>query len=131
MEERIKMKKHPSRPIQKKRKVKRPKVKKQLRRTRGSSAEKMKIKMRWMNALQALVGEISINWTVAAMYYDQGMPVQAAFQKLIVKEEKKVKSFKEYAYPKRENYVKKGKRRKAQLARPGRWRICRRPGSKG
>ena len=63
--------------------------------------------MRWMNALQALVGEISINWTVAAMYYDQGMPVQAAFQKLIVKEEKKVKSFKEYAYPKRENYVKK------------------------
>ena len=89
-------KSHPPRPKQKKRKVKRVRKVKQLRKTRGPSAEKIKLKIRWMNALQALVGDKEIKWSLAAMYYDQGMPVQLAFQKLIIKENKELMTFKDF-----------------------------------
>ena len=66
---------------------KKSKPKKLLKRaTYRGTAEARKIKQKWMDALQKLVGDISIDWNRAAMFYDQGMPVQAAFQKLIQKE---------------------------------------------
>ena len=76
------MKKRPS--LKKSKKIKKIKPKKLLKRaTYRGTAEARKLKQKWMDALQKLVGDISIDWNRAAMFYDQGMPVQAAFQKLI------------------------------------------------
>ena len=79
------MKKRPS--LKKSKKIKKIKPKKLLKRaTYRGTAEARKLKQKWMDALQQLVGDISIDWNRAAMFYDQGMPVQAAFQKLIQRE---------------------------------------------
>lgn len=60
---------------------------KQLKRgTYRGTAEARKLKQKWMDSLQSMIGDIPIDWNRAAMFYDQGMPVQAAFQKLIQKE---------------------------------------------
>ena len=119
------MPKHVPRPKQKRRKVKRVRPKKQLRRARGGSVEKKILKLRWMNALQALVGYKEINWNLANMYFDQGVPVQAAFQKLVLKEVRVMKTFKEYSYPKKKDYVSKDEQEIIDTPQPhwDRWDI--------
>ena len=102
----VKRIKTPPRPKQQSRKVNRPIKPLKRSRYRGT-AEARKLKERWMNQLQKMVGDIPIDWNLAAMYYDQGLPVPAAFQKLVQKQETKgesmktekrtFKSFKEFA----------------------------------
>jgi|ETNmetMinimDraft_26_1059896.scaffolds.fasta_scaffold182883_1 hypothetical protein len=83
---------------QKKKKVLKPI--KQLKRIKGVTAESKKLKQRWMDKLLDMVGQMPIDWATAALYYDQGLPVQIAFQKLVTikqKAEGKVMlGFKEY-----------------------------------
>ena len=70
----------------KKRKPTKKPIKQLKRGTYRGTAEARKLKQKWRDSLQAMVGDIPIDWNRAAMFYDQGMPVQAAFQKLIQKE---------------------------------------------
>ena len=70
----------------KKRKPTKKPIKQLKRGTYRGTAEARKLKQKWMDSLQSMIGDIPIDWNRAAMFYDQGMPVQAAFQKLIQKE---------------------------------------------
>lgn len=70
----------------KKRKPTKKPIKQLKRGTYRGTAEARKLKQRWMDSLQSMIGDIPVDWNRAAMFYDQGMPVQAAFQKLIQRE---------------------------------------------
>ena len=70
----------------KKRKPTKKPIKQLKRGTYRGTAEARKLKQKWMDSLQSMIGDIPVDWNRAAMFYDQGMPVQAAFQKLIQKE---------------------------------------------
>ena len=68
-------------------KIKKSKPIKQLKRSKfRGTAEAKKIKQKWMNQLETMVGNNPIDWNLANMFYDQGLPVQAAYQKLMVGE---------------------------------------------
>ena len=80
-----------------KKKIKKAKPIKQLKRSKfRGTAEAKKLKQKWMNNLEKLAGNNPIDWNLANMLYDQGLPVQAAYQKLTIGEDMKLKTYKEF-----------------------------------
>ena len=80
-----------------KKKIKKAKAIKQLKRSKfRGTAEAKKLKQKWMNKLEKLAGINPIDWNLANMLYDQGLPVQAAYQKLTIGEDMKLKTYKEF-----------------------------------
>ena len=80
-----------------KKKIKKAKPIKQLKRSKfRGTAEAKKLKQKWMNKLEKLAGDNPIDWNLANMLYDQGLPVQAAYQKLTIGEDMKLKTYKEF-----------------------------------
>ena len=80
-----------------KKKIKKAKAIKQLKRSKfRGTAEAKKLKQKWMNKLEKLAGNNPIDWNLANMLYDQGLPVQAAYQKLMIGEDMKLKTYKEF-----------------------------------
>ena len=78
-------------------KIKKNKPIKQLKRSKfRGTAEAKKVKQKWMNQLETMAGNNPIDWNLANMFYDQGLPVQAAYQKLMVGEGMKTKTYKEF-----------------------------------
>ena len=79
-------------------KIKKAKAIKQLKKSKfRGTAEAKKIKQKWMNQLETMVGDNPIDWNLANMFYDQGLPVQAAYQKLMVGENmEELKTYKEF-----------------------------------
>ena len=82
-----------------KKKIKKDKAIKQLKRSKfRGTAEAKKLKQKWMNKLEKLAGNNPIDWNLANMLYDQGLPVQAAYQILSIGEDMKLNTYKEFIY---------------------------------
>ena len=57
----------------KKRKPTKKPIKQLKRGTYRGTAEARKLKQKWMDSLQSMIGDIPIDWNRAAMFYDQGI----------------------------------------------------------